>query len=279
MRTSTGSSALTRESVTAALRTKTYGRSLHLLQQTGSTNTVALELAQQGAPHGTLVVAEQQTAGRGRLGRQWYSPPGDNLYCSLLLRLPANEGLPSWLSWIPLASASGSARGVERVTGLRLSLKWPNDLLVGARKVGGLLCESTVSAQGTCVVVGIGLNVNTPQNAFPEDLQPIATSLAAETGRPHDRAAVLAALLLELEARLESLLAGAVEPLRREYMSLCTTLDRRVRVTLTGGTVIEGLAEAIGPDGSLQVLQEVPPCAHGERKVVDIRAGDVVHLR
>jgi len=279
MPASTGSPSLTRESLAAALRTKTYGRSLHLLPQTTSTNTVAFELAQQGAPHGTLVVAEQQAAGRGRLGRQWYSPPGDNLYCSLLLRLPAPDGLPAWLSWIPLVSAAGSARAVERVTGMLPRLKWPNDLLVGARKVGGLLCESTMSAQGTCVVVGIGLNVNTSREAFPEDLLAIATSLAAETGRTHDRTALLAALLLELEVRLESLLAGSAEPLRREYLSLCATLDRRVRVTLTGGTIIEGVAEAIGPDGSLQVRQEVPPSAHGERKVVDIRAGDVVHLR
>ncbi len=267
---------LTREAIQALLRTKRFGRTLHVLQEATSTNHEAMKLAQQGAPDGTVLVAETQTAGKGRLGRSWYSPPGDNLYCSVILRNQPADDLAGWLSVIPLLSAVAVARAVQRVTDLKPLLKWPNDILVGDRKLGGLLCESSLSGPSTTfVVVGIGLNVNGSREGFPEDIREIATSIAAETGRQCDRASLLASILLELELYSETLLTRPPETFLSEYARLCTTLGRRVRVSLSEGQTIEGLADSIAPDGSLRILRE--PASGGD--LVEVRAGDVVHLR
>src|SRR5436309_814950 len=136
--------ALTGQSVQQALSTKAFGRTLHLLEGTSSTNTVAMTLGQEGASHGTVVVAETQTAGRGRSGRQWYSPPGKNLYCSVVLRsMPSPDQLAIWLSWIPLIAGLAAVRAVQTTAALHPSVKWPNDILIGTRKLGGTVCEST----------------------------------------------------------------------------------------------------------------------------------------
>ena len=197
---------ITSQAVTMALCTKTLGRSLHILDETPSTNSAALALAQGGSSDGTVVVADTQTSGRGRLGRPWYSPPGKNLYCSIILRrnLPPDQ-ISRWLSWVPLLSAVAVSRAIQVISGLRPSLKWPNDIFIEQRKAGGLLCESsgTGTANGV-VIVGIGLNVNMWRDAFPADLRDLATSVAAEAGRPFDRAVLLAALLSELELRYEA---------------------------------------------------------------------------
>jgi BirA family biotin operon repressor/biotin-[acetyl-CoA-carboxylase] ligase len=272
---------VTSQAVTKALCTKTLGRSLHILEQTPSTNSAALTLAQDGAPDGTVVVAEAQTLGRGRLGRQWYSPPGKNLYCSIILRRSMSPDLvPRWLSWVPLLSAVAVARTIQVISALRPSLKWPNDILLEHRKVGGLLCES--SGTGTAnafVIVGIGLNVNMWRDAFPEDLRHLATSLAAEAGRPFDRAILLATLLSELELRYDAFFSGAGLDIKREYELRCASIGQRVRVDMANGECIEGQADSIGDDGSLQVTVAPP---HGQSKrgaVVAIRAGDVIHVR
>lgn len=272
---------LTAEAVRGALWTKAYGRTLHLLEETPSTNGAALTLAQEGAEDGTVVVAERQTAGRGRLGRGWYSPRGENLYCSVILRrTPASERLSEWLSWVPLVSAVAAARAVQDVTGSLPSLKWPNDILVGPRKLGGVLCESSSSrTSGTVVVVGIGLNVNTRQEAFPDDLRDLATSLVSETGRLVDRSVLLAALLGRLEERHEALLAVGPAQLMPEYKALCATLGRAVRITLAGGEIFQGRADSLGTDGSLRVVPESAQLGKPAGGFVEVRAGDVVHLR
>lgn len=280
MTAATSSSPLTAVSVRALLTTRTFGRTLHLLNETTSTNGVALMLAQEGAEHGTVVAAEKQTAGRGRLGRHWHSPAGENLYCSVILR--ANRSEAGWrgLCWIPLISAVAAARAVEAVSGLTPALKWPNDLLLGERKLGGVLCESSGLApsafdQHGFVIVGIGINVNTPRAAFPEDLRDIATSLASETGRRHDRAALLAALLNAMEDRCDRLLANERNDAEHEYRNLCATVGRRVRVELAGGERLEGRAEAILEDGSLRIVRDDTLAG----AIVEVRAADVVHLR
>ncbi|MBI4400943.1 MAG: biotin--[acetyl-CoA-carboxylase] ligase [Nitrospirae bacterium] len=269
--------ALTPESVRAVLRTRKLGQTLHILEETPSTNTAALALAQKGAEDGTVVVAERQTAGRGRLGRRWFSPPGENLYCSVILRpTPAPDRIAEWLSWAPLLSAVATARAVQAVSGLHPLLKWPNDILVGHRKLGGVLCESNGShAHGTFVVVGIGLNVNTKRENFPDDLREIATSLAAEAGHSFDRAALLAALLAELEATAESLLMGKPTTFVHVYTALCSTVGRRVRVNLAGGESVEGWADSIGMDGSLRIKKD----GANTETMLEVRAGDVIHLR
>lgn len=267
---------LTRESIEAFLRTDRFGRTLHVLKETASTNSAAMALALQGATDGTVVVAESQTAGKGRLGRRWYSPPGENLYCSVIMRNAPADDLSGWLSAVPLLSAVAVAKAVQAVSGLKPSLKWPNDILVGDCKLGGLLCESSLSGQSkTFVVVGIGLNVNSRRESFPEDIREIATSIVTETGRLCDRASLLATLLSELELYSDALLTRPPETFLSGYARLCSTLGRRVRVNMAGGEAVEGLADSIAPDGSLRILcNEVSGGG-----TVEVRAGDVIHLR
>lgn len=266
---------LTRESIHARLRTKTFGRTLHLFRETASTNSEAMRLAADGAPDGTVIVAEAQTAGKGRLGRLWHSPPGKNLYCSVILRNQPTDNLSGWLSVIPLLSAVAVVRAVHQTADLRSSLKWPNDILAGDRKLGGLLCESSRAGPSATVVIGIGLNVNGSPEDFPEEIRAIATSIAAETGRHCDRALLLASILLELEGYAEVLPDRPPDTFLSEYARLCATLGRRVRVSLSEGQTIEGLADSIAPDGSLRIIRD--PASGGG--LVEVRAGDVVHLR
>ncbi|HKN85350.1 MAG TPA: biotin--[acetyl-CoA-carboxylase] ligase [Nitrospiraceae bacterium] len=273
---------LTPQAITMALCTKILGRYLHMLEETPSTNSAAMSLAQNGEPDGTIVVADAQTSGRGRLGRHWHSPPGKNLYCSIILRRPMPpDQVSRWLSWVPLLSAVAVSRAVQVISGLRPSLKWPNDVLIEQRKIGGLLCESSGMGTATSfVIVGIGLNVNMWRDAFPTDLHDVATSLAAEAGRPFDRAVLLAALLSELEFRYEAFFSGLTD-IKQEYELRCTTIGQRVRVKMTNGQCgdgIEGQAVSIGDDGSLQVMVDDPQDPL-RRTPVAIRAGDVVHLR
>jgi BirA family biotin operon repressor/biotin-[acetyl-CoA-carboxylase] ligase len=272
---------LTLDSIKKHLSTRTIGRTLHLLEETDSTNTAAATLAQQGAEDGTTVVAEFQTAGRGRRGRSWFSPRGLNLSCSVIvLRQPSPERKAQWLSWIPLASALACADAVQRETSLTPLLKWPNDLLVNDRKVGGLLCESACRRDGTpFVVIGIGLNVNIDRDRFPGDLRWSATSLMAETGHSVDRARLLARLLEQVERRLELLASEPIERLRQEYSGRCATLGRRVLVTLAQGERIEGMADSIAENGCLRIIYSGTPSAVPHPELLEIHAGDVLHLR
>ena len=257
------------------LRTRIIGQTLHVHDAVDSTNRVVAELAQAGAPDGTVVVAEAQTQGRGRLGRRWVSPPGMNLYLSILLARSRPQRL---LTWIHLLAAVAVVRAIATVTGVPARLKWPNDVLVyrggQGRKVAGILTETigrTPHGDGA-VVVGIGINVNMPSEAFPEDLRPSASSLLIETGRPVDRIGLLARLLLEVEQRYEHLLEHGTAGLMAAYRELSDTLGRQVRVELVGGGLVEGSAEALAPDGALRLRTD-------NGTVVEIRAGDVVHLR
>jgi BirA family biotin operon repressor/biotin-[acetyl-CoA-carboxylase] ligase len=276
--TPAGFQPLDTQNIQRALSTRTFGRTLHVLDEVASTNSKAASLAQQGAPHGTVVVAETQTAGRGRLGRRWHSPPGKNLYCSLLLRtMPEGDQQPLWLSWIPLIAALAVSRATQVLANLKPVVKWPNDILIGRRKLGGVLCESSgLGTPHAAVIVGFGLNVNIRQDDFPDELRELATSLAIEGQRPFERAALLAALLSEMESRCEAFLAGAHEDILNEYVLRCGTLGRQVVVELAHGQHIDGTAESILPDGSLRVTRTSPA---GRSHTLDIRAGDVVHVR
>lgn len=272
---------MTSSALAAALSTTTLGRSLHILEETSSTNSVASALAQNGAADGTVVFAERQTAGRGRLGRQWYSPPGKNLYASVLLRrTPVSEHAAQWLNWVPLLSALAVGRAIQVMTGLQPSLKWPNDILLGERKVGGLLCESSgLGTLSSFVIVGIGLNVNVWREAFPEDLRDHATSLAAEAGHPFDRVALLAMILSELELRYDAFFSNRFADISHEYDLRCSTVGQRVRVEMAHGTYIEGLAESIAADGSLRLLVQDSTGGSEQGTVIDVRCGDITHLR
>ena len=235
-------------------------------EEIGSTNTEALEQAKAGAAEGLVIVADHQSAGRGRLGRTWSAEPGSALLVSVLLRPP----LP--IAEVPvvlMAAGLAACDGVEAVAGFRPKLKWPNDLVAGDRKLAGLLTESTGDPE-PAVVLGLGLNVTA--GAYPGDLDQPATSCEEEAGRPVDRAELLVGLLSALESRYSTVLAaGGRAATLDAYRADSGTLGRRVRVELTGGESLEGEAAAIADDGRLVVVD-----AAG-RHLVSV--GDVKHLR
>jgi BirA family biotin operon repressor/biotin-[acetyl-CoA-carboxylase] ligase len=242
------------------------------LDETDSTNRVVLDLARSGEAEGVVVVADHQTAGRGRLGRTWQAPPGASLLVTVLLR-PTLAVADVHL--VTIAAALAAADACDQVAGVRPSLKWPNDLVIeregGVRKVAGLLAESIVGGgRVQAVALGMGLNVQWPAD-LPADLADIATALNHEAGHDVGRDAVLDAWLACLTDRYQRLTAsGGAEALLAGYRVACVTLGRAVRVELAEGPV-HGTAVDVTREGHLVVESD------GARRVVT--AGDVVHLR
>jgi BirA family biotin operon repressor/biotin-[acetyl-CoA-carboxylase] ligase len=196
-----------------------------------------------GAPEGTVVLAEEQGTGRGRFQRVWVSPPGVNLYLSVLLRPSLGE-----LPLLSMAAGVAVVRAVRATTGLRSGLKWPNDVLLGGRKVCGILVEGrALGPRSQAAVVGIGLNVNLDPGLYPE-IGAVATSLKQQAGKPVSRLGVLRALLLELDQVYLAVRRGA--SVRGGWLSLLVTLGRRVRVRW-GEVVEEGLAVGVDAEGGL----------------------------
>lgn len=239
---------------------------IEVLPSTGSTNAVVADRAREGAAEGLVVVAEHQTAGRGRMGRTWTAPPRSALLFSVLLR-PATIPPERW-PWLGLLAPLAVATAVRRVAKLPAMLKWPNDILIYDRKLAGLLLERVDDA----AVIGIGLNVTLGR----EDLMqlPGATSLAFERGAATtDRAVVLVEVLTELERRYLDWVAASGDPesMLSDYLDLSATLGELVRVELPDGTSLTGIATDIDPDGRLVV--NGPDGSHA------FAAGDVIHLR
>ena len=231
--------------------------------------------------HGTVVVADSQTAGGGRLSRTWFSPPGANLYCSIILRAtrPA-ERLTEWLSWLPLISALAAAEAIEEVSSIHVSVKWPNDLLISERKVGGILCESgTGMRSDPFQIIGIGINANVDHDDWPADLRDSATSIWQERKIVVDRNRLLAQLLLELEQCLDELVIHGTDRIALAYYQRCSTIGHTVRATLGNGDIVVGLAEGIGQDGSLRVLPQATQPGSGTPEVVHLRVADIIHVR
>lgn len=238
-------------------------RELHVLQQVGSTNDVVVDAARDGEPEGLIVVAEEQTGGRGRLGRVWDSPPRAGLTLSVLLRprvRPARRG------WLPLLVATALADMLTEHCRLdAVALKWPNDVLVANRKVAGLLAE----VAGDAVVVGVGLNVTTRADELPRE---DATSLRLAGSEVLDRAPLLLALLRGLGPAYMGWAAGTEDTaVSGAYRARCATLGQRVRVDLPGGEHLEGTATDVDQHGALVVDLG--------SEVRTVTAGDVVHVR
>jgi BirA family biotin operon repressor/biotin-[acetyl-CoA-carboxylase] ligase len=229
------------------------GWRLEVLPEADSTNAVVTERARAGEAAGLVVVAEVQTAGRGRLDRSWVSPPRAGLTFSVLLRpdLP-----PVRWPWLPLWTGLAVVTALRDRAGVDAELKWPNDVLVRGRKLCGVLAEVPESG---AVVLGIGLNVTTTQEELPDER---ATSLRLAGARTTDRDTLLRAVLRSLSVVLADTHAAA-----ETYRERCGTIGRQVRVELPAGHVVEGLAEAVDEDGRLLV----DGTAYG--------VGDVVHLR
>jgi BirA family biotin operon repressor/biotin-[acetyl-CoA-carboxylase] ligase len=242
---------------------------VEVVASTGSTNA---DLLERGGPEGQVLVAEEQTAGRGRIGRSWVSVPGASLTFSVLVR-PASVP-PARRGWLPLLTGVAVASAVRSAAAVKADLKWPNDVLVGGRKLAGILAEQ--SPDGSAVVIGVGLNVATPEGSLPVSPSGLpATSLLVE-GAVIDREPLLTELLRHLERWYQAFRADP-DPLRTglldEYRSLCGTLGRAVRVELPAGRMLTGTAEGIDPDGRLLVR------ADETATVTPVSAGDVIHLR
>jgi BirA family biotin operon repressor/biotin-[acetyl-CoA-carboxylase] ligase len=241
--------------------------SVDIVARTGSTNA---DLVAHGGPEGQVLVAEEQTAGRGRMGRTWVSEPGTALTFSVLLRPGAVP--QARRGWLPLLTGVAVAEAVRSVAGVPAVLKWPNDLLAGEGKLAGILAEQS----GDAVVVGVGINVSTPLSALPASAGGLpATSLHAE-GADVAREALLIEVLRHLERRYVAFRADpdpARSGIQASYRELCATLGRQVRVQLPGDQVLAGVAEDVDAEGRL-VIRET-----GTSTVQAISAGDVIHLR
>jgi len=228
-----------------------------------STNRWLLDEARAGAPDGLVAVADHQTAGRGRRGRAWAAAPGSSLLVSVLIRPELDV---DHVHLLTMAVALALAEAVHHTCGVRADVKWPNDLVVGDRKLAGLLGEADISATGEVRAVVIGAGCNIEWRDFPDDLAETATALERETTTRVDRWQLLDRFLDQLARRL-----GALEAIPGEYRARSATLGRRVRVDL-GDRVIEGMAADVDERGRLVVELD-------EAERVTVAVGDVVHLR
>jgi BirA family transcriptional regulator, biotin operon repressor / biotin---[acetyl-CoA-carboxylase] ligase len=184
------------------------GQPLLYFSAIGSTNDVAASIAEGGPSDGAVVIADAQTAGRGRRGRPWFSPPGSGLYVSIVLDIPGRSPDPARATaLLTLAAGAALSEAVEAATGIRADIKWPNDLLIDGRKIGGILAEGVTNAtQLTSVVLGYGINL--APSSFPPELRGRASSLETELGRPVDRAALCVETLIAVARRRDDLVAG-----------------------------------------------------------------------
>jgi len=246
-----------------------FGRPLHRLGSVASTNLEALKLAAAGAPEGTAVIAEEQTAGRGRLNRTWQSPPGCNLYLSLVLR-PGVE--PAEAPQITMLAGVAVAKVLDRRCPGAVGIKWPNDVMIRDRKVCGILTELRLSGGGiSSVIVGIGINVNIRREELDPAFRDAATSLLEETGAESDRTVLAADLLEELEILYDLWIRDGFEAVRPHWLPYSILTGKRIRVAFQD-EVEEGTAVGLDADGAL--LLEEPG---GVRKRV--LAGDATILK
>jgi BirA family transcriptional regulator, biotin operon repressor / biotin---[acetyl-CoA-carboxylase] ligase len=255
--------------VTASLAGTVFADKLHHLTSVGSTNLLALEAAQTGAVHGSVWISDEQTAGRGRSSHGWHSTAGDGLYVSVLLRPQMALADALWLS---LATGLAAKSAIAAVSGLTPDIRWPNDLLIGKKKCGGILVETAsiashqdAHAMLRHAVIGVGINVN--HRELPPELQPIATSLRYETGQPWSRESLLIELLQALEreiALLEAELRGrpvGIGLLERFTSASSWVRGKRVRVDeggsytgVTDGLDTRGFLRVAGEDGVLHTV-------------------------
>jgi len=256
---------LTPAEVGPGLKTAWMGKKIHHFGALDSTNSTAYQLAMEGAGEGELVIAESQGKGRGRLGREWFSPPFLNLYLSVILRpkIP-----PQQASLITLMAAVATSDAIEKFSGLHPTIKWPNDILMDSRKVAGLLNEiHSETDRVHFVVLGIGVNLNVSREEMPEEIRKLATSLKEEMGQAVSRKAFLQGLLSEVERWYSVFLKEGGSAILKAWGERARIEGRTVKVSSFGETVT-GTAVGVDPYGALILRTRT-----GERKRVV--AGDI----
>jgi BirA family transcriptional regulator, biotin operon repressor / biotin---[acetyl-CoA-carboxylase] ligase len=229
-----------------------FSKNIHHFFTTSSTNDVAMQLGQDGEPHGALVLAEFQTAGRGRAGRAWVSEKSSGIHMTVLLRPPVS---PAQAPMLTLIAGLAARDAVGDVTGLSGDIRWPNDLLLHGKKIGGVLTEMHAEPDRVrFVVIGIGINVN--QSKMPKELDTIATSLRIETGRPHSRSELVVRLLGHLERYYNLFLSRGGGPLVERFAEVSSFYKgKRVRITTTTESYT-GVTAGLEPSGLLRVLRD-----------------------
>jgi BirA family biotin operon repressor/biotin-[acetyl-CoA-carboxylase] ligase len=241
------------------LRTESFGRNLIFEPAVGSTMDVARDAAVHGAAEGTVALADEQTAGRGRLGRSWITPRGATLASTLLLRPPL-----SVLRQVAMITPLAICQAVESVVGLKPDIKWPNDVQLSGKKLAGVLIESDVSETAATVLVGVGINCNFDPRKYDE-IRDIATSLYVETGREVEREALFAGYLLQFEILYKEAKNGT--SMRDRWRARMTTLGKHVHARWPGGEA-DGVAHDVDDDGSLLIKRD-------DGTTVTLEAGDV----
>lgn len=252
-------------SLLKALKTSTVGRKVKIIESTVSTQEEARKLAEEGATEGTLVISEEQTGGKGRMGRKWYSPKGKGIWMSLVLRpLQPMHYMPQ----LTLMTGVAVCRAVRKVTGVAAGLKWPNDLLVNGRKISGILLESAAEDEYVrYCIAGIGISVNLDAEDYPQELTGVATSLKIESGEQIDRVALIASVLEEFEQLYALYQQEGFGPIASLWEALSVTLGKPVTVNTARGPV-EGIAMKLDPSGALLVSVD-------DGQLVPIFSGDV----
>ena len=253
------------EEIKIGLGTKILGREIYAFEQVDSTNDLAKKKAAEGVSHGTVVVADRQLKGRGRLGRPWASPPGSGLWLSVVLRPPLKPFLAPQLIFV---SAVAVCRSIRDYTGLSATIKWPNDILLNGKKVCGILTELSAEIDIiNYIIIGIGINVNQEMDHFPPELQEKAISLAWAGKTKYNRVGLMQAVLKELEKEYELYLTEGFSAVLKHWRSLNSTLGQEVMVSSTGES-FRGIAEDINEEGCLMVRTK-------EGKLCSVMVGDV----
>ena len=240
----------------------TIGWRVHHYAEVGSTQEIAEQLARDGAAHGTVVIAESQSAGHGRLGREWFSPPGVNLYVTVVLRprMAAHQ-----VPIIGLVAGVAMAEAVEIVAPGLPGLKWPNDLWLRGKKAGGIIAQ-LLSGAPPCVLLGVGLNLNLRPEQVPAQLRDIATSTLIETGKVCDRVKLAATLFAHLDERLHQLQELGFAPIASVWERYSILTGKRITV-FDGQTRYSGMVKGIDTNGALLLVEGA--------NVVRILSGDV----
>jgi BirA family biotin operon repressor/biotin-[acetyl-CoA-carboxylase] ligase len=234
------------------LDTRLFGRRLYYYPETKSTNTVALGLSRLGEKEGTVVVADFQIAGKGRLDHVWLSPFGKDLLFSVILQ---PKGAPESVLAITLAFSGAIAVALTELLAVHVGVKWPNDLVSGGGKIGGILAEGSSSATGNRLVVGTGINVNSNASDFPADIGPMVSSCRSLSGRMWDRADVFAVVLEAMESQYERFQREGFAVLRQQYERNLVLKGRRVSCQ-SGGESITGTVDGVNDDGSLRLVTD-----------------------
>lgn len=245
------------------------GKNIISLGTVDSTNTIAMELGNKGVPHGTVVIADSQTRGRGRMGRTWISPPGGNIYMSVVLMPPLKVKEATLLT---LMAGVACCRALRNITGIHVEIKWPNDLMVSDKKLGGILTEIKSGAEKIIfAVIGIGINVNAGLEDFPLDVRAVATSIRNETAKKQSGTVLNAGILNELGYWYRILVEKGRESLVNEWRNLTSMLGKPVQV-ISGDKVVTGIADDINDEGML--ILRLP-----SGMLKKINAGDLTILR